>query len=86
MFGCLNAPECVITKLLLFIIFISDKSDFEEFLLDMEKCGVSVILFDLDNTLVDTAGAGQLAVDKVRVRETAGTEPLTLTLNYTRLK
>lgn len=31
----------------------------------MEKGGISAILFDLDNTLVDTAGAGQLALHKV---------------------
>ncbi|KAG7333888.1 hypothetical protein KOW79_002295 [Hemibagrus wyckioides] len=31
----------------------------------MEKGGISAILFDLDNTLVDTAGAGQLALNKV---------------------
>ncbi|TSK22620.1 N-acylneuraminate-9-phosphatase [Bagarius yarrelli] len=31
----------------------------------MEKKGISAILFDLDNTLVDTAGAGQLALQKV---------------------
>ncbi|GAA6103269.1 N-acylneuraminate-9-phosphatase [Tachysurus ichikawai] len=31
----------------------------------MEKGGISAILFDLDNTLVDTAGAGQRALHKV---------------------
>ncbi|XP_072534408.1 N-acylneuraminate-9-phosphatase [Salminus brasiliensis] len=31
----------------------------------MEDCGISVILFDLDNTLVDTAGAGKVAIHKV---------------------
>ncbi|KAB5581545.1 hypothetical protein PHYPO_G00176930 [Pangasianodon hypophthalmus] len=31
----------------------------------MEKGGISAILFDLDNTLVDTATAGQLALSKV---------------------
>lgn len=35
----------------------------------MEKGGISAILFDLDNTLVDTAGAGQLALDKVGLLE-----------------
>lgn len=35
----------------------------------MEKGGISAILFDLDNTLVDTAGAGQLALNQVGVTE-----------------
>ncbi|XP_016085613.1 N-acylneuraminate-9-phosphatase [Sinocyclocheilus grahami] len=31
----------------------------------MESRGVSSIIFDLDNTLVDTAGAGRIAIEKV---------------------
>ncbi len=31
----------------------------------MESRGVSSIIFDLDNTLVDTAGAGRIAIQKV---------------------
>lgn len=58
-------PECL-NGLRQFINFISDNTGFEASLLDMEKDGISAILFDLDNTLVDTAGAGQLAMQKVR--------------------
>lgn len=35
----------------------------------MENGGISAILFDLDNTLVDTAGAGRLALNQVGVTE-----------------
>jgi len=31
----------------------------------MESRGVLSIIFDLDNTLVDTAGAGRIAIQKV---------------------
>lgn len=31
----------------------------------MESRGVSAIIFDFDNTLVDTAGAGRIAIQKV---------------------
>lgn len=31
----------------------------------MADCGISAILFDLDNTLVDTAGAGKVAIHEV---------------------
>ncbi len=31
----------------------------------MESRGVLSIIFDLDNTLVDTAGAGHIAIQKV---------------------
>lgn len=29
--------------------------------------GVKAILFDLDNTLIDTRGAGKIAIKKVRI-------------------
>lgn len=34
----------------------------------MEKSRIKVILFDLDNTLIDTAGAGRIAIQKVGYR------------------
>ncbi|XP_046691158.1 N-acylneuraminate-9-phosphatase [Silurus meridionalis] len=46
-------------------IVISINAGSEVPLIDMERGGISAILFDLDNTLVDTAGAGQLALHRV---------------------
>ncbi|KAI4886235.1 hypothetical protein NFI96_023519 [Prochilodus magdalenae] len=47
-------------------LFLSDDLDrARSFWNNMETRGISVILFDLDNTLVDTAGAGKVAIHKV---------------------
>ncbi|XP_036430433.1 N-acylneuraminate-9-phosphatase [Colossoma macropomum] len=42
-----------------------DKDRARDYWSNMENRGISVILFDLDNTLVDTAGAGKVAIHKV---------------------
>ncbi|XP_076830664.1 N-acylneuraminate-9-phosphatase [Brachyhypopomus gauderio] len=51
--------------MLIVLISSYDGDSFREMYYNMDKRRISVIIFDLDNTLIDTSGAGQVAIQKV---------------------